>query len=94
MTEKQILADLGAGQITAAQAEELLEKAREKPITCKQGEKGGISVYGLQRFPVTLYSRQWRRIFEAANAAKILAFCDEVDAAKAAAEAVAAAAAA
>ena len=35
-------------------------------------EKGGISVYGLQRFPVTLYLEQWERLF--ACAADILAY--------------------
>jgi hypothetical protein len=28
------------------------------------GKKGGVSVYGLQRFPVTLYPEQWQRLFE------------------------------
>ena len=29
------------------------------------GEKGGVSVYGLGRFPVTLYYEQWTRLLEA-----------------------------
>jgi hypothetical protein len=29
------------------------------------GEKGGVSVYGLGRFPVTLYYEQWNRLLEA-----------------------------
>jgi hypothetical protein len=29
------------------------------------GEKGGVSVYGLGRFPVTLYYEQWVRLLEA-----------------------------
>jgi hypothetical protein len=32
-------------------------------------EKGGVSVYGLGRFPVTLYKEQW---------AKLLAMADEI----------------
>ena len=31
------------------------------------GEKGGVSVYGLGRFPVTLYYEQWIRLLEAAE---------------------------
>lgn len=31
-------------------------------ITFKIAEKGGVSVLGLQRFPVTLYLDQWRRL--------------------------------
>jgi hypothetical protein len=29
------------------------------------GEKGGVSVYGLGRFPVTLYYEQWVRLLDA-----------------------------
>lgn len=29
----------------------------------KVGEKGGVSVYGLGRFPVTLYYNQWQQLF-------------------------------
>ena len=32
----------------------------------KVGEKGGVSVYGLGRFPVTLYYEQWNRLLEVA----------------------------
>ncbi len=38
-------------------------------MSCKQSEKGGVSVYGLQRMPVTLYAEQWERL---------LAFAEEV----------------
>jgi hypothetical protein len=31
------------------------------------GEKGGVSVYGLGRFPVTLYYEQWMRLLDAAE---------------------------
>jgi len=31
------------------------------------GEKGGVSVYGLGRFPVTLYYEQWQRLLGAAD---------------------------
>jgi hypothetical protein len=31
------------------------------------GEKGGVSVYGLGRFPVTLYYEQWIRLLDVAN---------------------------
>jgi hypothetical protein len=31
------------------------------------GEKGGVSVYGLGRFPVTLYYEQWNRLLGAAE---------------------------
>lgn len=36
-----------------------------KALTCKVSEKGALSVYGLGRFPVTLYRGQWERLFAA-----------------------------
>jgi hypothetical protein len=45
--------------------EKATAKAAPKPLTCKVSAKGGVSVYGLHRFPVTLYMEQWARIFEA-----------------------------
>jgi hypothetical protein len=33
----------------------------------KVGEKGGVSVYGLGRFPVTLYYEQWVRLLNTAD---------------------------
>jgi len=37
-------------------------------IEFKIGEKGGVSVYGLGRFPVTLYYEQWIRLLDSADA--------------------------
>ena len=39
------------------------------------GEKGGVSVYGLGRFPVTLYYEQWTRLLDAAS--DLRAFLEE-----------------
>ena len=33
-------------------------------ITLKVSEKGGVSVYGLGRFPVTLYQEQWLKLLD------------------------------
>jgi hypothetical protein len=38
-------------------------------------EKGGVSVYGLGRFPVTLYYEQWSRLLEASD--KLREFLEE-----------------
>ena len=38
-------------------------------------EKGGVSVYGLGRFPVTLYQEQWARLLDSADALR--AFIEE-----------------
>ena len=34
----------------------------------KVAPKGGISLYGLGRFPITLYSKQWTKLFEQKDA--------------------------
>jgi hypothetical protein len=34
-------------------------------LTFKVGDKGGVSVYGLGRFPVTLYYEQWIKLLNA-----------------------------
>ena len=39
------------------------------------GEKGGVSVYGLGRFPVTLYYEQWIRLLDASDSLR--AFLEE-----------------
>ena len=39
-----------------------LEQSKRGNLYCKVSEKGGLSVYGLQRMPVTLYLEQWERL--------------------------------
>ena len=60
-----ILAQLAAGKLTQEQALAQLKTAPKSnggPLSCKQSEKGALSVYGLQRMPVTLYAEQWERL--------------------------------
>jgi hypothetical protein len=38
---------------------------RTGTLEFRVGEKGGVSVYGLGRFPVTLYYEQWIRLLDA-----------------------------
>jgi hypothetical protein len=40
---------------------------RHLPPGNKVSEKGGVSVYGLGRFPVTLYKEQWIRLLDMTN---------------------------
>ena len=44
-------------------------------LEIKVGEKGGVSLYGLGRFPVTLYYEQWIRLLDAAG--DLRAFLEE-----------------
>ena len=43
---------------------ERLKKGNSKGMTLKVSEKGGVSVYGLGRFPVTLYKEQWKKLLD------------------------------
>lgn len=52
-----------------------LEKQQLKGLQFRVGEKGGVSVYGLGRFPVTLYYEQWIKLLDAAE--DIRAFLEE-----------------
>jgi len=48
---------------------------RSGALDFRVGEKGGVSVYGLGRFPVTLYYEQWTRLLAATDELK--AFLEE-----------------
>jgi hypothetical protein len=48
---------------------------RTGSLEFRVGEKGGVSVYGLGRFPVTLYYEQWMRLLDAGN--KLREFLEE-----------------
>ena len=43
-----------------------LKASKVRPCSLKVTEKGGLSVYGLGRFPVTLYRQQWERLLDQA----------------------------
>jgi len=62
------LANMSADELrvlTTALLAKLEEANKPKALTCKVSEKGALSVYGLGRFPVTLYRSQWERLFAA-----------------------------
>jgi hypothetical protein len=59
---------------------EVLKKGASSGIRMKLSEKGAVSIYGMGRFPVTLYKEQWLKLldmsaeiraFIAANEAKL-----------------------
>jgi hypothetical protein len=43
---------------------ESLKKTSSKGLSLRVSEKGALSVYGLGRFPVTLYKEQWLRLLD------------------------------
>ena len=46
---------------------ERLKNRSSRGVSLKVSEKGGVSVYGLGRFPVTLYKEQWVRLLDMAE---------------------------
>ncbi len=67
MKKEEILARLAAGEIKVEEASKQLaeiEQPKRGQLYCKVSEKGALSVYGLQRMPVTLYVEQWQRLLE------------------------------
>ena len=55
-----------------------LKKSGTRGVSLKVSEKGGLSVYGLGRFPVTLYKEQWTKLLGMAD--EIRAFLKAHDA--------------
>jgi hypothetical protein len=44
-----------------------LKRTQSRGISLRVSEKGGVSVYGMGRFPVTLYKEQWTRLLDMAD---------------------------
>jgi len=71
MNESEMQAEL-----ERLRAENVQLKSKDKGgIRLKVSEKGAVSLYGMGRFPVTLYKEQWLRIL--ASTAEIEAFLRE-----------------
>lgn len=66
MTVQDILTKVASKEISPDDASKLIAalqpKGKAKSLYLKVSERGGISVYGLQRLPVTLYVQQWERL--------------------------------
>ena len=60
MTDEDIKAELERLRSENA----ALKKGAATGITMKVSEKGGLSIYGMGRFPVTLYKEQWLKLLD------------------------------
>src|SRR6476646_9867566 len=58
-----------------AELEKQVATKRTGSLEFRVSEKGGVSVYGLGRFPVTLYFEQWTRLLDQAD--NLRAFLEE-----------------
>ena len=59
--------DLKAEIERLKQENETLKKPRSGTLSMKVSEKGALSVYGMGRFPVTLYKEQWLKLLTIAD---------------------------
>ena len=64
MTDEQ---DLKAELERLRAENEKLKNRNTRGVSLKVSEKGGVSVYGLGRFPVTLYKEQWSKLLDMAE---------------------------
>ena len=60
LTREELMAQI-------AELQKQVGSKRPGRLEFKVSEKGGVSVYGLGRFPVTLYYEQWTRLLDAAD---------------------------
>jgi hypothetical protein len=74
MSDQELKAEL---ERLRAENEALKQRGRGGTGFIKVSEKGAVSVYGLGRFPVTLYKEQWEKLLT--MAAEIKAFMAEHD---------------
>jgi len=68
---KALLMQVAAGKMSLEDADKLLQELAEPRkagnLFAKVSVKGGCSLYGLQRMPVTLYVEQWERLLAYAD---------------------------
>lgn len=63
-------------ELERLRAENEALKARDRRgLRLQVSEKGGVSLYGIRRFPITFYKEEWERILEMAE--EIRSFMDE-----------------
>ena len=74
MSKKEILKKLANNEITAEEAEEMLES---KEATFKVTPKGCIGIYGLRRMPISLYKDELQKIREKIDDGTLDSFIEE-----------------
>jgi hypothetical protein len=65
--EEEIMAEPSIEELKAEIEKLKAQKVKTGDLSFKVSEKGAVSVYGLGRFPVTLYQEQWVRLLGVAE---------------------------
>lgn len=55
---------------------ERMQQDAQRKVSLKVSEKGAVALYGLGRFPVTLYRSQWERVIEAVKSGQVERFIE------------------
>ena len=81
MKKEEILAKVAAGELSVEDGMKMINEVDKKKggLYCRVSQKGAISVYGLQRMPVTLYVEQWERLLNFADDVRDFAKDNEAD---------------
>lgn len=66
-----------AKEIARLKAENEKLKPKAPKVSMKVTEKGGVSLYGMGRFPVTLYKSQWLKLIEKVKTGELEKFIQE-----------------
>lgn len=69
----RVLEDLSQAELLAfaRRMQEKAERAANRKLSLKVSEKGAVSLYGMGRWPVTLYRSQWERLLSNAEEIKL-----------------------
>ena len=68
MTAEQMVAEIARLTAANAAAQAKLDAQANRPLSVKVSQKGAVSVYGLGRWPVTLYQSQMNKLLDHADA--------------------------
>jgi hypothetical protein len=71
-TKWELEAEVEMRQMRIRELEMLLEAKNNPGVHFKVSTRGAVSIYGLQRFPITLYRNQWERVLK--HQAELVAF--------------------
>ena len=80
MNKSEILNAVAEGTMSPEEAaQHLSDMVKPQPLRLKVSPKGALSVYGLQRMPVTLYIGQWERLWDFSDEMKAFAEAHQED---------------
>jgi hypothetical protein len=62
MSVQEIMNRVASGELSPTDAVSLMPTKAAVKLSMKVSDKGALSLYGMGRFPVTLYKEQWERV--------------------------------